>query len=106
MITDPDDFEPAGPVCGILSIAAPVMGFALAIVSVRAIRASDILGVGAFFCIVAIMPIAFLVGAILGIVALRRHVRYRALPVVGLVLSLGPLLLGFIGAVLTIIGKG
>jgi len=103
MITDPDDFESPRPVYGILSIAAPLLGLALAIVSVRAIQASDTLGIGAFFCIVTIMPIAFLVGTVLAIVALRRRERFRALPVLGLVFNLGPLLLGFIGLVVTII---
>jgi hypothetical protein len=99
VITDPNDFEPARPVYGILSIAAPFLGFALAIILCGILCGYPRRGPGSpnlevFGYLVVIMPIAFLVGTVLAIVALRRRERFRALPVVGLVFNLGPLLLG------------
>ena len=110
LITDADDFSPVRPVCGILAIAAPFLGFALAIILCGIPRGYERRGpfnpnLEVFGYLVVIMPIAFLVGTVLAIVALRRHERFRALPVIGLVLNLPPLLWVFIGVVLTIMGK-
>ena len=101
--TIPDDFESEEPVCGILSLAAPFVGFVVFMVRVGSIRGDP--GFGVIICLLIIMAIAFLVGTILAIWALRRGERYRALPVVGLVLNLLPILVFLIGAVSTVIGK-
>jgi len=107
MVSDPDDFEPARPVCGILSTAAPFLGFALAIIieCYHKQHRHGSTGIEVLACLVDVMPIAFLVGTVLAIVALRRHERFRALPVIGLVLNLPPLLWCLYGLVLTIMGK-
>jgi len=107
MITDPDDFESPRPVNGILSIAAPVVGFALAIILCGILCGYPRRGPGStnlevFGYLVVIMPVAFLAGTILAIVALRRR-ESRALAVTGLVLNAGPLLLVLFLVVVTIL---
>lgn len=104
MITDLEDSEPEKPVYGILSIAALFVGFVPGVVWAGSLR-GDATGVGGFICMLKIMPIAILACAILAILELRRGDSCRTLPVLGLVCNLGPLLLGLIGVVLTIIGK-
>jgi hypothetical protein len=104
MTTDPDGFETEKPVCGILSLAAPFVGFALGMVWAGSLR-GDSTGAGGVICLLKIMPVAFLAGTILAIKALRHDERYRALPIMGLVLNVPPLVLGLIAVVLTIIGK-
>ena len=108
MITDPEDFERARPVYGTLSIAAPFLGFALVIALLYSEQhwGHDSEGWSVLVFGIIIMPIAILGGIGSAIVALRRRERCRALPVVGLVVNLLPLLMCLIGLVLTIMGKG
>jgi hypothetical protein len=91
MISQPDDFESEKPICGILSLAAPFVGFLVGMVWAGSLR-GDSTGVGGAMCMLTSMPVAFLAGTILAIVALRRR-ESRALAVTGLVLNAGPLLL-------------
>lgn len=105
MITDPDDFESEKPVCGMLSIAAPFVGFVLGMTWAGSLR-GDSTGAGGAICLLKIMPLAFIAGAVLAILAFRRGERWRALPIIGLVLNTPPLLFGLIVLVLTLIRRG
>jgi hypothetical protein len=102
MITDLDDFEPERPVYGSLSIAAPVVGFALVIAMLYYEQhwGHDSEGWSVLVYGIIIMPLALLAGTVLAIVALRRRERCRGLPLLGLVFNLGPLLLGLIAFVI------
>ena len=79
--------------------------FALGMAWAGSLR-GDSTGAGGVICLLKIMPLAFLAGTILAIKALRRDERYRALPIIGLVLNVPPLVFGLVAVVLTIIGKG
>ena len=105
MTTDPDDCESEKPVYGILSLAAPFVGFGLGMVWAGSLR-GDSTGAGGVICLLKIMPLACLAGTILAIKAFRRNERCRALPIIGLLLNVPPLLFALIAVVLTIIGKG
>jgi len=101
MMTDPDDLEFEKPVCGILSVASPFVGFLLGMVWAGTLR-GDSTGVGGVICMLKVMPVALLAGTVLAIVALRRGERWRALPIIGLVLNAPLLLMGAVLMVLTI----
>jgi hypothetical protein len=105
MITDPDDSESEKPVCGMLSIASPFVGFVLGMAWAGSLR-GDSTGAGGAICLLKIMPLAFLAGTVLAILAFRRQERWRALPIIGLVLNAPPLLFGLIVLVMTLIRRG
>jgi len=82
------------PVYGLLSIGIPVVGFLLCLlaIEVMASRGRDGWGFGRFFVFLGIMLLASLSGGVCVLLAFGRNEKYWILPVLGIILSLGPLL--------------
>ena len=83
---------PAGRKFGCISVAAPFVGVATVILFAMLYRRVDTEGWAAFAAAVIVVPAVMLVGTITAIISIWRRERPLILPVLGLLLSLGPIL--------------
>ncbi len=94
MKDDKPTSEKNTPVYGMLSIGIPVAGFLLGLlaIEVMASRGRDGWGFGRFFVFLGIMLLASLSGSVCALLAFGRNEKYWILPILGIVLSFGPIL--------------
>jgi hypothetical protein len=88
VINKPDS-EERPPTYGALSIAFPVGGFLLSYAAAK-MQITDSWGFGALLIFLGIMPMAFLAGFVCALQAFARKEICRILPVLGMILNLGP----------------
>ena len=89
--TDPNRPEQKPPVCGVLSLAAPLLGLPLVFGLAKGQQGVG-WGWGAFFILVIGGLIALVVGVVAALIGLGRSEKFSALSVIGLVLNGGILL--------------
>ncbi len=84
--------RPSGRRFGCISVAAPFAGVAVVFAFAVLNRSIDTEGWAAFAAAIIVAPVVILGGTLAAIVSIRRGERPLILPVLGLLLSLGPIL--------------